>query len=347
MTTCVDEFAFEITLCAQLEATGQLVGRQLGTGVINPGHRIADIITVTPTSKFDVRKQITHNEIPDTAIEANVGPGRYRYWKNAYRPLDIHPEHARESMEQAVTIGFFETTRRAGRTYIRQVSRYPSWIDSIRAIENKPDLGQPGDLKTQLRNDVTLGVVDEVILATNTHVTGAHLNRIPDEVGVWEFSNNEITVVREPTRLPVSAAGIERLEQHPGRTDIHTVTPDQKSRARRRLGERVYGKGWRTFELSDCKSLKIKPHERSSTNEEQPSTADVIDGIPFCSHYNRIINPRRACGLNCPHYHQTNSPLEVPFDTFRETTSPWTQTPPLTTKQTNLNAFHSTSNPPD
>lgn len=335
----MDEFAFEIALCAHLEATGQLVSRQLGTGIINPGHRISDIITVTPTTEFDVRKQITPNEIPASAIAASVGPGRYRYWKTAYRPLDIHPEQARESMEQAIAIGFFEPIRRSGRTYIRQTTRYPAWIDSIRAIENKPDLNRPGHLETQLLNDVTLGVVDEVILATQTHVTRAHLNRIPEEVGVWEFTDTEINVIRDPIPLPVKSPGIERLKRYPGRTDIQPVTPAEKSQKRRRLGERVYGKGWRTYELSDCESFTTRSHRDCTDTTDQETTTNSIDGLPYCTEYNRIIDPSRNCGSNCPQYQGTQTP-NIDFEALREATSPWTQTTTtLATEQRRLDTF--------
>lgn len=340
----VDEFEFEVTLCATLEATGKLVSRQLGTGIIHPGNRITDIITITTTDAFDNRTQITPEEIPEPAIKATVGPGRFQYWKDAYRELDIHPERAKSSMERAIDIGFFEAERRNGRTYIRQTTRYPDWIDTIQAIENKPNLSRPGALQTQLKHDVALGVVDEVILATRSHVTRAHLNRLPDKVGVWEYRNGTITVVREPTQLPVTTSGIERLTQHPGRTDIEIVTRYQKAQKRQQLGERAYGKGWRTYELCDCSHITTQPlHQHIEGNQvttERKSGGRSVKGLPFCTQYAAIIDPGTTCGKDCPHYQSTESPISTEFDTYREKTSPWTKnTRSLTRSQSHLDAF--------
>ncbi|RZV11466.1 hypothetical protein BDK88_0345 [Natrinema hispanicum] len=253
----MSEFAFELELCAHLESRREgIVARQLGAGVAAPGGRILDVVCVAPGPAFDERVAITSESIPDAAIESAVGTGRARYWKDAF---DCHPDRARRAVDRALEVGFFErdhtASAAANREYVRQTARYPDWYGRLVGIENKPDLGRPGDLEAQLRTDVSLAVVDAVVLATESYVTRAHLNRLPEEVGVWRVHRDdtdrslEIEEIREPASLPVDQPGIEPLAFRPGRTDIEIVSPQAKQRARRRLVERAYGKGWRTYEF--------------------------------------------------------------------------------------------------
>lgn len=308
------EFAFEIRLCATLESGGQLVSRQLGTST--RGNRIVDILTVAPGPEFVERTRITKDEIPLAAIASDVGTGRTRYWKTCF---DCHPERARTATERAIEIGFFERERHNGRTYVRQTARYPDWFTTLRAIENKPDLSRPGDLARQLRTDVSLAVCDEVVLATESYVTGAHLNRIPEEVGVWRFDpeTNSREVIRKPEQLTTTAPGIELVEEHPGRTEIAVVSAAEKARLRRRLAERAYGKGWRV-EFPAC------PHVE---NIEMCG----VGGVPYCTQQDRIVRPADACvekieGRN--------------LDPIREEHSPWVRDPTsLTTEQALLDRF--------
>ncbi|QCS41381.1 DUF5787 family protein [Natrinema versiforme] len=300
----MSEFAFELELCARLEERRDgIVARQLGGGVADPGGRILDAVCIEPGPEFDDRVAIASESIPDAAIESAVGTGRARYWKDAF---DCHPERARSATERALEIGFFERDHSAGavggREYVRQVARYPDWYDRIVGIENKPDLGRPGDLEAQLRTDASLALVDEIVLATESYVTRAHLNRIPDEVGVWRVHRDggdptaetaptsalEIEVVREPTPLAVDERGIEPLESHPGRTEIATVSADAKARARRRLAERAYGKGWRTYAFPDCGACR--PEDASGAT------------LPYCEWKDRVVDAGSECGPSCPGY---------------------------------------------
>ena len=308
------EFAFEVALCAALEAerlaagrTGPLLSRQLGAHV--HGRRVVDVLEVTPGPDFEDRVAITPHEIPAAAIDADVGTGQATYWREAF---DGHPDHARSRMERAVEVGFLERERRNGRTYVRQVARYPDWFDDLVAVENKPDLDRPGDLEAQLRTDVSLALVDFVVLATTSHVTGAHRNRIPDEVGIWRFDpdTGERTVLRDPTRLPVDEPGVERIERHRGRTDVRIVPPAAKARARRRLAERAYGKGWRTYDLPAC--THCDPDD---------------DGLPYCAWKDRPVRESDECGASCAGHAPEPAPA-VDFEELRATRSPWDPDPP-------------------
>lgn len=308
----VDEFGFELALCADLERmTDALVARQLGVG---PGtRRILDVVCIDPGPEFEERAAISAQTIPPRAIEADVGAGKAVPWRDAF---DGPPDRARATMDRAVEVGFLERERRSGRTYVRQAARYPDWFDRLRGIENKPDLATPGDLATQVRKDVALGVLDEVIVATETRVTGAHLHRLPDPVGVWQYDpeTGDLEVVRPPSSLPVSGPGIEVLDEYPGRTDISTVTAAETASARRRLAERAYGKGWRTWTLPACDHCRAA--SRSGTT-----------GLPVCSHFGRLVDPARTCGPACSAHEPGESPT-VDRLAERDRRSPWRRDPP-------------------
>lgn len=335
------EFAFEIALCATLEHEsanknddeykcgdetqnrngGAFVSRQLGAST--RGRRVLDVLTVAPGPEFDARTGITAASIPDAAIVADVGVGRARYWKDCF---DCHPERARAAVDRAVEIGFFERERRNGRTYVRQTERYPDWFGSLRAIENKPDLDRPGDLQAQLRTDISLAVCDEVVLATASHVTGAHLNRIPEQVGVWRFDPETGTreVIREPERLP-PGPGIEVLTAHPSRTEIAVVSREEKTHLRRQLAERAYGKGWRV-PFPACPRVE---------------NIDIagVDGIPYCTRQDRIVRPADACDC-APERTEHDGDDSLDLAAIRNEHSPWVRNPESSaTRQAQLDHF--------
>ncbi|ADJ14181.1 DUF5787 family protein [Halalkalicoccus jeotgali] len=314
------EFGFELSLCARLEREGGIVARQLGGAVAAPGSRILDVVHVEPGPDLDERAAITPERIPGPAIEADVGTGRARYWKDAF---SIHPDRARGVVDRAVEVGFFERERRGGREYVRQTARYPDWFGPITAIENKPDLGSPGDLDRQLRFDVSLGLVDRVVLATESYVTRAHLNRLPEAVGVWRVVDGEREVVQEPTPLDPEGWGVELRERTPLRTDVSMVSPARKARKRRRIAERAYAKGWRS-EPPACTHGGIETVAGAS--------------VPYCTHYDRIVDPG-DCGPGCPGYDPDRAP-EIDLAAERERRTPWVADPAgRTRRQTGLDRF--------
>jgi hypothetical protein len=312
----VREFGFELALCAHLAATAEeLVSRQLGVGVERPGGRIVDVVGVEPGPGFADRAAITPETIPDAAIRSDAGPGRFR---QARRVIEGSPRRRRRVVERAVEAEIFERERRGGREYVRQVARYPGdWFGRIVGIENKPDLGTPGALETQLRKDVSLALVDEAILATESHVTGAHLNRIPEDVGVWRVDPThdpvDVEVIREPTPLDASGPGIEILDERPGETEIYPATAAEKVRARRRLAERAYGKGWRSYEFPDCAAVAAADREG-------------VAGLPYCEWKGRLIDPASECGPDCPGFEAADAP-EVDLAAARADDSPWVADP--------------------
>ncbi|MGM0605244.1 MAG: DUF5787 family protein [Halobacteriota archaeon] len=316
------EFGFELSLCSHLEATTDwIIARQLGAAVARPGSRIIDVCCVVPGDGFDDRRQITSEAIPIAAIESDVGTGDAVYWREGF---DCHPDRAREATDRAVEIGFFEIERRGGREYVRQAARYPKWHDRLLGIENKPDLGSPGELVRQLRLDVSLALFDEVILATESYVTRAHLNRIPESVGVWRFDpeTGDRTVVREPTSLPIDRPGIEPIEYRSLSTRLEAVTAEEKRRKRIQLAERAYGKGWRTYDFPPCAECEA-----------------TTTGLPRCRHYDRLVDPATGCGPTCPGFDRADPPT-VDTDAIRSAQSPWIRDPDgVSRRQAGLDRF--------
>ncbi len=351
------EYAFESALCARLERTERVVARQVGGGVCRPGGRVLDTVVVDPGPAFDRRARITDGAIPTAAIESDVGVGRYR---RAAPAFDCSSERAREVAARAVRRGFFETERgdepgpdeRLRPTArVRQVARYPDWFSRVVAVENKPDLDRPGELRRQLRLDVALGVVDRVVLATASHVTGAHLNRIPDPVGVWRYEHSEgaaapdrdasaaadvtdglappaVEVVREPEPLPVGESGVELLHERPGETEIAVVDPAEKARARRRIAERAYGKGFRP-----------SADEFPSCEHAEEGAIDGARGLPYCAWKGRIVDPGRECGPSCAG-HEEAAPPAVDPETERDRRTAWVRDPDgVAREQSGLDRF--------
>jgi hypothetical protein len=320
----VSEFDFEIRLCACLESAGvpddaatpaddPVVARQIGGGVHDPGARVIDTVLVEPGGAFGDRAAITPAAIPDAAIEADVPTGRAVPRSEAFAGLGLAPERQHAVVERAAAVGFLERERRGGREYVRQTAPYPDWYDGLVAIENKPDLGTPGDLDRQLRFDVALALFDRVVLATESHVTRGHLNRLPDAVGVWRVRDGDVEVVREAAPLTPDAPGTEIVAEGAARTGIEPVPSEAKARRRRRIVERAYGKGFRTYAFPDC--TRVEPGEQHGAG-----------GLPHCAFYDRLVDPASECGPDCPG-HAPGEPPPVDLDAARAENSPWVADP--------------------
>ena len=319
------EFGFELALCAHLErATDWVLARQLGGAVAAPGSRVVDVVGVVPGPSFDDRARITERTIPPKAVESTAGVGEA---VPVVEAVDAHPDRARGIADAAVDCGFFTEERRGGTRYVRKATRYPDdWVDELVAIENKPDLGRPGDLRRQLRVDASLALFDRVVLATESHVTGAHLNRIPEAVGVWRFrpETGDRRVIREATPLDTDGPGVELLAEHPGRTDVALVSAAEKAEKRRRIAERAYGKGWRTYEFPGCGNCEA-----------------TDDGRPRCAHFDRVVDPASDCGESCQGW-EPEDPTADGDDAaaLRDARTPWERDPPgVARRQTGLDRF--------
>lgn len=319
------EYGFELQLCATLEHRRDgIIARQLGGAVEAPGARVMDVVHVATGPEFDDRVALTPATIPAPIVEADLGTAR---WQPVTEVLATSPERARRVAERAAELGVIERKRRDGRTVIRRAAPYPDWIGSISGIENKPDLGTPGELAKQVRMDIAVSVFDRVVVATASHVTGAHLNRLPTKVGVWEFdpADRSITVVREATPLDSTGPGTEIRDEHPLRTDITCIEPPAKARARRRIGERAYGKGWRPDQYPECDNCTV-----------------TRDGLPQCTYFDRIVEPNAECGSDCPGY-EAGRPPGVDVAALRAKRTAWDpDPPPIAREQAPLTRFDET-----
>ncbi len=317
------EYGFELRLGAHLERAGLpglpqvtdggLIARQLGTSVAGSGTRVMDLVYVEPGPAFVDRIDLSSATIPPLALESSVPVGTSRPVGKA---IDAPPAAAREIAERAAEVGFFDLSREGSTFAASRVRRYPDWFGGLVGIENKPDLGTPGDLAAQLRRDVSLQVLDRVVLATESYVTGAHRHRVPDPVGIWRFSPAEdsIEVIRPPAPLEPEAPSVEIRSEHPGRTEITPVSAAEKARQRRRIAERAYGKGWRTFEAPGCANFEAW-------------TVAGSDGLPGCAWADRLVDPATACGPDCPGYVPAPA-TELPKARERARRTAWTPDPP-------------------
>ncbi|WP_058367679.1 DUF5787 family protein [Haloparvum sedimenti] len=302
------EYRFELALCSALESTDRVVARQLGAAVAAPGSRVVDVCLLEPGPGFDERAAIASDTIPPAAVEAPVGPGTAVPVRDAF---ETDPGRAAGIVDAAVEAGYLERERRDGVDCVRATARYPDdWVGSLTAVENKPDLGRPGDLEAQLRFDVALGLFDEVVLATASYVTRAHLNRIPDPVGVWRFDpeTDEREVVREATPLAPTDPGVEIRDERGLRTDVALVDAAAKARKRRRIAERAYGKGWRPAPPACARA------------------AVTADGRPRCEHFDRVVHPGGECGEGCPAFEADEGP-DADLESLRDARSAWVADP--------------------
>ena len=316
------EYAFELALCATLEQSERVVSRQHGGAVVAAGSRIVDICLLEPGPEFDDRAAITDQTIPAPAIEADIGPGEAIPAREAF---DIRPDRRADIVERACEVGYLTRERRGGTPLVRATTRYPDdWFGRLVAIENKPDLDRAGDLQSQLRFDDALGLFDAVVLATESYVTRAHLNRIPDRVGVWRFDpdTGERDVIRQAVPRKPDTRGVEIRDEQPLQTDIAIVSGEAKRRRRRRVAEQVYGKGWRPAPPA-CSHAHL-----------------TKDGRPFCEAFDRVVDP----GSDCPDC-EARRPADPPDDDHRQlraTRTAWRPNPTGTaTQQSGLGQFSS------
>lgn len=320
------EYAFELALCAAREPEREgLLSRQLGTSC--HGSRVMDVVELDPGPRFDERVALCSGTVPAPVLESDIAPGTAR---DPRRALDVHPGRVEGIVAAAVEAGYLERERRDGRALVRATGRYPeNWAGRLRGIENKPDLDRPGALERQLRTDVSLGLLDEVVLATASHVTGAHLNRIPDEVGVWRFdpTTGEREVYREPTPLDSDGPGVEPIDERAGRTEIRVVSAAEKRRTRRRLGERVFGKGWRPDANAWPDCARVEAGERAGTGP-----------VPDCAWKGRIVDPASECGPSCEGHEPAEAPAVEP-ERARAEATPWDPEAGERRRQTGLDRF--------
>jgi hypothetical protein len=304
----VKEFGFELGVCAWAERNwppegdrdgSVVVGRQFGTK-----HRRWDTIVIETTEDALTDRAPFGPEQLDSDLlhVARNAPPSWTY----YRETLPHPgypwRYVREAIHRAADRGFIETRRKKNRIEIKRRYRYPSWVDRIIAIENKPDLDASAArvLGDQLEHDVALGLADEVWLATtktDAEIEPALLEAIPVEAGVLSVSTSgtrtEAEPVWHPRTLNPDSVGTRILDR-PGSgkanrsaAQFEYADPEWKRGKRLEIAERVYERGWRSYidtMRSDCRWFELRnvrgPFPWCDSKEREQTAAECSAACP-------------------------------------------------------------------
>ncbi|QKY19341.1 hypothetical protein B4589_002725 [Halolamina sp. CBA1230] len=248
------EFTFELLVCRWAElgwppdepadaSDGPvIVSRQLGTQ-----QRRWDTIVI----ECDPEGLAARREFGDRTIDSDLlpvvrhAPADWGYYRDALPDPGYPWRYVREAIHRAAARGLVEKRKNDNRIEIRRKRAYPEWVSRIIAIENKPDLdaSAAAALSGQLEHDVETALADEVWLATGRtgdRVEPALLRQFPVEAGVLTFDFSAGT--------HADAATVDWLPSTlDPESDSERFDPGEKTRRRRLLAERAYGKGWRSF----------------------------------------------------------------------------------------------------
>ncbi len=302
----MSEFPFELRVCqwaerawppANATADAAIVARQLGTR-----NRRWDTIVVESTDA-GLRSRARFGRQRLTELQLYVltnAPESWQYYRDALEDPPTSWRYIRETINEAADRAVLDRRKRGGRIEIKRKWPYPDWIDSLVAIENKPDLtaSAADQLTDQLEFDVALGLADTVWVATestNERVEPVLLESLPVAVGILTFDWNETppaTVSWRPRRLRASTGTriLERAvagEHTQQAARFEYVSNDWLRLKRLAIAERVYERGWRSYIESvrpDCRWFTL------STNGRQT--------MPDCRALSRDPTPQH-CGQHC------------------------------------------------
>jgi hypothetical protein len=277
-TPAVDtEFTFELLVCRWAELAwppeaadrpALVVSRQLGTQ-----RRRWDTIVV----ECDPEGLAARRAFGDRTIDSELlpvvrhAPAEWAFYRDALPDPGYDWRYVREAIHRAAARGLVEKRKNGRRIEIRRKRPYPDWVERIVAIENKPDLdaSAAAALTDQLTHDVETALADEVWLATTRtgdRVEPALLEQFPVEVGVLTFDLDDSgsTSARtgiDTTVVDAEAATVDWLPSTlDTAVDSERFSSEEKTRRRRWLAERAYGKGWRAFTETmrpDCRYFDL------------------------------------------------------------------------------------------
>jgi len=304
------EFGFELAVCGWAERhwppggntdRAALVARQLGTK-----HRRWDTIVVEcdPTGLAE-RAQFGDRHLDSDLLGVvRHAPAEWAWYRDALPEPEYPWRYVREAVTRAADRGLVDRRTRGGRVELRRRHPYPDWVERVVAVENKPDLSASAarDLARQLRQDVALGLADEVWVATRAdQATAALLSDGPVEAGILAVDpdrrgTDAVDIVWRPRQLPADEPGTRILER-PSTGGHGTsawrfeyASPAWKENKRRQIAERAYERGWRAYVDSmrpDCRYFELQPEPAVSR--------------PFCTAKNRGQSPRECAG-SCPQF---------------------------------------------
>jgi len=292
------EFGFELRVCAWAERHWEpqrsdselLVGRQVGAH----GRRW-DTVLVEAAPEVRERAALGDGELDAELLPiVRNAPAEWAWYRDALPEPDYPWRYVREAIHRADDRGVIETRRNGNRIEIRRRIEYPDWVRRIIAIENKPDLraSAADALADQLERDVALSLADEVWVATESTgdaVEPVLLEALPVEAGVLAFDGpHDARVAWHPATLSPDSPGTRIQERSDEQCAFEVVSAAEKRATRRRLAERVYGRGWRSYYETmrpDCRHFALRDAGAGyvpycGAKDEQQSAAMCSGGCP-------------------------------------------------------------------
>jgi len=196
VTDWTREFPFELRVCAWAErdwppdgalADGErvLVGRQFGTHE----RRWDTVVVVADAEGLRQRARFGEHGLDRNLLRVvRHAPAEFEWYRDAL-PEWTSWRYVREAVHDAADRGIIEKRKDGNRLELRRKWPYPDWLDSLIAIENKPDLDRSAArrLADQLEIDVALSLADEAWVATlqtGERVEPALLADVPVQAGV-------------------------------------------------------------------------------------------------------------------------------------------------------------------
>ncbi len=302
-TALNSEFSFELLVCRWAElawppgaddAPALVVSRQLGTQ-----RRRWDTIVI----ECDPAGLAARQAFGDHTIDAELlpivrhAPPEWEYYREALPDPGYDWRYVREAIHRGAARGLIDKRKNGRRIEIRRKRAYPDWVSRIVAIENKPDLdaSAAAALTDQLTHDVETALADEVWLATSRtgdRVEPALLEEFPVEVGVLTFDFADETNAKrlgvEATAVDADVATVDWLPSSlDTAADSEAFSSEEKTRRRRWLAERAYGKGWRAFTDTmrpDCRHFELR------------RSGEAL--VPYCAAKSRCQS-EAECGARC------------------------------------------------
>ena len=233
-----------------------LVARQIGT----KRRRWDTIVLEVDPAGLRQRAAFGESELDSDLLHVvRNAPAEWAWYRDVLPEPDYPWRYVREAIHRAADRDTLHTRRSGNRIEIKRIAPYPDWLDSLIAIENKPDLDSSAArrLGEQLAHDVSVGLADSVWVATERTgrtVEPALLEALPVEAGILTTDFDD-GVDRDSAAVAWHPTGL-------------TQTHDAATRERRRLelAERAYGRGWRSYHETmrpDCRFFGLRRHGRA------------------------------------------------------------------------------------
>lgn len=244
------------------ESPAVLVGRQVGTR----DRRWDTVVIESSPEQLQARATFGSDTLDSDLLHiVRNAPAEWAWYQDALPDPGYPWRYVRAAVHRAAARGVVEKRRNGNRIEIRRIAPYPSWVNRLIAIENKPDLdaSAASALAEQIAHDVDVALADEVWVATartGGHVERALLTSFPVEAGVltFDFSNGVHgetgTVEWLPSRLDPG------LHSN-GQADTQSGMSSDPEIRRLELAERAYGRGWRSFHDTmrpDCRAYELR-----------------------------------------------------------------------------------------